>query len=378
VRLPGAGADADSLSETLARLTAGDPETASAEAAALRRAMRLDPGLLRTALARLRDPSLPEEQRTALALILGTIASAEVDPGLLAALADPAAGQELRRALLLALGATRDTAEDDEVFGLGDNPWGQHGPAGLGITIRREIADAAVLEALSAHLGVDDPGLRRVAATSLRHSLGAGNARDSFRNRLAIEPEDGVAAILGEALVGHARRVEDPVERDRIVEEVLARASTPAFDALRFRIEDDLSGMPLPESARTTLAAMAEPASPFGERAFAFTVLARSAAAGDATAVARTRTLLRSALAADRAAPVRDLSARLLRHLPPDPADRPVLVKAAREDPAWNVRYTALETLAKVAPTEARPVLESAREDRDPRVADLAESLLAR
>ncbi len=366
----------EALAGLAAALRTPDDRSAPEAAAALRRRLRTDPEAFRLAAAALLDPARSEEERAALALVLGTIPGAETDAALLAALADPAAGSSLRRALLLALGATRDPPEDDEVFDLGDQPWGEPGPGGLGITVRREIVEDAVRRALLAGLSDPEPNVRRAAAAALRHSLGFPDATDGFLARLPAEEVDAVAAVLGEGLAVRARRA-DPAVRDQLVETVLARAAAEGSDEMRLRVENDLERIPLPAAARDRLRALAAPSRPFGDRSFALTVLAGSAAAAGGGDLAEVRGLLSEALARDADPAARDLAARLTGTLPADDAGRAALGAAAREDAAWNVRHAALTALARLGPAEAvRPVLEAAAEDPDPRVAEQARRLL--
>ena len=90
------------------------------------------------------------------------------------------------------------------------------------------------------------------------------------------------------------------------------------------------------------------------------------------------RGLLEVLLGEDQDTAVRDLSARLLRTLPPDPSTLARLSSAARSDPAWNVRHQALDTLAAFGDGPLiREVLRAGTEDPDARVAARARELLA-
>jgi len=87
-------------------------------------------------------------------------------------------------------------------------------------------------------------------------------------------------------------------------------------------------------------------------RSFALTVLGGAASHGGDEATRSARALLDSTLASDLDPALRDLSARLLSRLPADDTSVGLLAHAGREDAAWNVRYTAIETLAKTARAE--------------------------
>jgi hypothetical protein len=369
---------APSFLDPLAKaLASGDADGARAAAAALRRLLRTDPAARERAAAQLLDPTTPPALRQALALIFGTFGGKENDAVLLAVLKAVPPDAGLFRCALLALGGTREPEDDDDVFGLGDRPWGAKGPGGLGITVKREIGDAAVREALERFLGTDEKGLREAAAVALRHSVSQADVRESFLRRLAVEDADAVAAPLGEALAGRAARTADPADRGEIVGALLARAADERLDAYRFRMEDDLGNVAFDPEDRAALAALAASEHSFGVRSFALTALARSSGKAGGAAASSTRSVLVGLLATDPATAVRDLAARLLRHLPADGGAVDALARAARGDSAWNVRFTALETLASWG---ARPgvkeALEAACSDKDERVKARAEELL--
>jgi hypothetical protein len=361
------------------RVTVGvnDPVAAAEEPAVLRRRLRTDPEARRRAAARLLARDTPAAEREMLAFVLGTLDRPDTDALLLEALRLYGSDPSFARCALLALGATREPEEDDDVFDLGDRPYGAKGPGGIGITVRRVIGDAAVRAALARALDRPEPAVREAAATSLRHSLDSPDARAAFLATLARETSDEVAPVLGEALAQRAGATPDGAERDALVAALLARAGEEGLAAFRFRIENDFHRIPLGPPHRAALADLASDVHPFGTRAFALTSLANAASRGDGQA--EVRALLARLVAADPEAPVRDLAARLLGKAAPGEGDLAVLRKAAREDPAWNVRYTALEAYAARAPREtALEALREARADPDARVADLAARLLQR
>ncbi len=84
-------------------------------------------------------------------------------------------------------------------------------------------------------------------------------------------------------------------------------------------------------------------------------------------------------LAGDRDAAIRDRAARLLGTLPYDTSAVDVLAAAAQGDTAWNVRYSAVESLGRFKEVPgAREALQAATRDKDPRVAARAKKLLGR
>jgi hypothetical protein len=374
---PAVAAAKTPVDEFAERLSGGDAEAVRAAAAELRRRARTDDAAWRDLAARLLDPATPEKLREALAFVAGTIDSPRTDPLLLDALAQFGATPEFARAALLALGARRTPPDEDEVFGMGERPWGAEGPGGLGITVRRDISDAATRAAISGRLAREESIVRRAATVSLRHSLAASDARTAFVDALSSETSDVVAQELGESLVQAARSVE-PTERSRVLGLVLRRAADEPLDGLRFRIEDDLQSTPLTDADRRALVALAGPAHPYARRAFAMTVLSGAAKAGGDAAVREARAVLVAALA-DADPPTRDLAARLFARLPSDPATDATLARLAHDDPEWNVRYTALETLAAVAPPHvARRAITAAVEDPEKRVVSKARGREAR
>jgi hypothetical protein len=144
-------------------------------------------------------------------------------------------------------------------------------------------------------------------------------------------------------------------------------------------MENDLSGLPLSAERRTALTELTGASHEFGVRSFALQILAETAEASGGDAVRDTRRLLAGLLTSDLAVPARDLSARLLRSVPADDESLAALASAAHKDVAWNVRYTAIETYAKVAPAaESRALLEAAAADTDERVRTRAQELLKR
>jgi len=371
---PDASTPADAVAEALRDVLArGDAEPQRAAAAALRGRLRADPAAWRAAVDLLLADATPAALREALALILGTIGDPNPDAALRDALAKFGASPDVARAVLLALGATREPADDDDVFGFGDRPWGATGPGALGVTVRREIEDATTRGAVAGRLVDVDPKTRWAAATALRHSLRHADAGAAFLGALAREPSDDVAGVLGESLAGVARRTTDADERGRLLAALVARAGEPGLDGYRFKMEDEFTGVAVPVTQRTVLATLADSSHEIGVRSFALRVLVETAAPSGGDAVAETTRLLVATLGADRDAAARDLAARRLRDLPLDDSARAALEAAARRDAAWNVRYTALETFAQSAPSDAvKPLLEAAASDADKRVRELA------
>jgi len=360
-----------------AALDAGGTEDAPRAAAALRCALRTDPAARTEAEKLLVAPDTPAALRQALALVLGTIGEPDPDALLLDAMKRFTADAEFARACLLALGATREPADDDDVFDLGDRPWGAHGPAGIGITVKREIGDAGTRARIEECLRGDEPRVRAAAAVALRHTTSAEDVRAAFRSTFQGERDDAVAQELGESLTQAVRGAADAAERDATLTLVLARAGEPSLDGMRFRVEDDLSQSRLDASHVAQLRQLAQSSAPFAQRSFALTVLANSAKRGSSVPAETARTLLVESLG-DADAAVRDLAARLLGGLPLDAAASSALVRAAKDDAAWNVRFTAIETLAAKADVAvARAALETARGDADRRVASRAAELLA-
>ena len=173
------------------------------------------------------------------------------------------------------------------------------------------------------------------------------------------------------------RASEDAGEREQTLSLVLSRAGEVPLDGMRFRIEDDLSQARLDAPHVERLRQLAQTPSPLAQRTFALTVLANAAKRGSSVAPDVARPLLVSGLG-DTDVSLRDLSARLLGGLPLDTDASAALAKAAKDDPAWNVRWTALGSLAaKADPAVARAALETARGDADERVASRAAELLA-
>jgi hypothetical protein len=246
------------------------------------------------------------------------------------------------------------------------------------VTVKREIGDAAVRAPKVACLSRDEPAVRRAAALALRHSLAAPDARVAFAEALSTEKDDAVAQELGEALVQTARESGDAAERTRLFGVVLRRAGDAGSDGLRFRVEDDLGASRLGDDERRALADMAASSQSFAKRSFALTVLARAARADGDGAVRHARGLLDDALARDADPAVRDLAARLLAWLPAGDSSIALLAKTVVADGAWNVRFTAVETIAACAPPEvARKTLAAATQDQDSRVAARAKELAA-
>lgn len=368
--VPAAGVPQAAEQALLALVAGGsEGEALRAAAAALRARLREDPAALAAALARLLDGALASAQRQALALVLGTLERPGVDAGLLAALERFAADAPFARCALLALGATREPDEDDEVFGLGDRPWGQDGPAGLGITVERRIADREVLARMAPWLRTAEAGVREAAAVALRHALDDQATRWAFLSALLEEPEDDVALPLGEGLVVWLRTA--PPGDEGLVSAVLARAVTPGFDGFRLRLEDDLEAVVFTETTRSVLEGLCAPAQQAEVRRFAHTVLARHAAyRGDEAEQAAVRARLLELLRRDPDAALRDLAASLLRRLPGTAEAVTALRAALVGEQAWQVRYAVADTLARwLDQPGAREALEALRQDAEPRVA---------
>ncbi|MHC4959199.1 MAG: HEAT repeat domain-containing protein [Planctomycetota bacterium] len=360
-------AGAGALGRLRAALNGGDAGEAQRAAAALRRTIRLSAAARRLAVETLLSAEAPKQLRMALAMVLGTLAGN--DAALLEALERFREDEEVSLCVLLALGATREPADDDDVFDLGDRPWGALGPAGIGITVRREVDDAAVRAALVRFLAERRTGLREASAVALRHTVASADVRSAFLAALAPEAADDVALVLGEALAVWAGGTAAGTERTAVVNALLARAGDEGLDGFRFRMENDFRRIPLDDAQAATLAHLARPGNTFAVRSFGLTVLAASAPAA-------ARPVLGRMLADDDDAAVRDLSARLLSTLPSDATSITLLVAAANSDPAWNVRYQAVDALARFRDdARALAAIRAARGDPDARVAKRAAEL---
>ncbi len=358
-----------------AGLAAGAPAAQDA-AAELRRLLRTDEESRRAAESALLDPGTPSDLRAALALVLGTLHGS--DAVLLDALERFAADPEFVRCALLALGATREPEEEDEVFDLGNRPWGEGGPLGIGITVRREIDDPQVRRAIARHLAAEEAAVRRAAAVALRSTTEQLDVRDAFLVTLGTEADDGVAGVVGEALAQWAGGPRDGGERSQVVEALLRRAGDEGLDGYRFRLEDEFAGIPLGAAERTVLAGLARPPNPLGIRSFAITALATSAARAGGEPLAEARHLLGAYLGDDPDDAVRDLVARMLGKLPADEGSVALLARAASRDAAWRVRYAAVEALGAAGGPAAIAALRAAASDADERVAKRARELLER
>jgi hypothetical protein len=357
-------AKADALRASLA---AGEVQATRDAAAALRRRLRTNPAARERAEQLLLAEDTPRELRMALAFVLGTLGGS--DPVLLEALRSFHADAEFVRCLIFALGATRDPPEDDEVFGLGDRPWGVHGPGGLGITVRRRIEDSEVRQALAGHLSDARSSVREAGAIALRHSIAIAPVRSEFLSTLRAESSDDVATVLGEALAVWAGGAPQGAEQTAIVATLLARAGEEGLDGYRFRMEDDFRRIPLDEAQQVTLQEYARPAHAYAVRSFALSALV-------AAAPAAARPLCEELLAQDTDAAIRDLAARLLGTLPRDGRTLEALVAASRDDAAWHVRYQALDALSRFRTDgRAAAAIRAAIEDADERVAKRATEL---
>ena len=358
--------DPASLSEVDAAIDAlpGSPDAA----AALRRLLRTNAAAREHAVARLLAKKTPRDMRMALAFVLGTLPGS--DAALREALIRFGEDADVARCLIFALGATREPLEDDEVFDLGDQPWGVHGPRGLGITVRRVIEDAETRAVIASALGHARGPVREAAAIALRHSTRTPQVRTEFLAAVRAEPNDDVALVLGEALAGWAGGAGTGSERTEIVRTLLARVGDEGLDGYRFRMEDDFRRIALNESHQATLVEYAGAARPYAVRSFALATLA-------AGAPEQARGLLEDYAVGDRDTAVRDMSARLLGTLPANDATIRVLATLSRDDEAWNVRYQAVDALAAFPGNKtAAAALKAATADSDRRVADRARKAL--
>jgi HEAT repeat protein len=357
-------ADATALRAALA---SGRVQATRDAAAALRRELRTDAAARERVERLLLAGDTPPELRMALAFVLGTLGGS--DPVLLEALRSFHGDEDLVRCLLHALGATRDPPDDDEVFGLGDRPWGVHGPGGLGITVRRHIDDPGVRQALAGSLSDGRGSVREAGARALRHSTANVSVRSAFLSTLRAEPTDDVATVLGEALAVWAGGAPSGAEQTAVVTTLLARAGEEGLDGYRFRMEDDFRRIPLDEAQQATLRGYAHPPHAYAVRSFALSALAAAAPAAACP-------VCEELLGRDTNAAVRDLAARLLGTLPGDGRTLEALIAASREDEAWHVRYQALDALRRFRTDEqAAAAIRAAIEDPDERVARRATEL---
>lgn len=367
------GAFAARVAALDAALAAGGAAAQDA-AADLRRLLRTDEQSRRAAEAALLDPGTRRELRMALALVFGTLPGS--DAVLLDALDRFAADPELVRCALLALGATREPIDEDDVFGLGDRPYGEGGPKGIGITVRREIDDARVRAEIGSRLAAGEAANRRAAAVALRASIARLDVRDAFLAALRGDADDGVAGVVGEALAQWAGGPGDEAERSQIVEALLLRAGDDGLDGYRFRLEDDFARIPLGTAERAALAGLTRPPHPLGIRSFAIRALAGSAARSGGEALDGARELLGGYLRDDADAAVRDMAARMLGRLPLDDVAIGRLARASSQDGEWHVRYAAVEALGSAPTPAALAALRAAASEADERVAARARELL--
>lgn len=370
----GATPGVDLLAGLRAALEAGDAEAVRAAARELRKRLRTDAASWDAAVALLRSDSEPSALRAALAVVLGTIETPRTDAVLIAALSEAGSDPALQRAIVIGLGATREPPDDDEIFDLSRQPWGEEGPAGLGVTVRRNIDDGATRSALIGVLRAEAPETRRIAAAALRHSLGAPDVVAAFRDTLREERADAPLSEVAEALAVRARSVPEQ-ESGEFLRDLVRRATETGLDATRFRVIDDLHRVPQPPDVTSRLQEIAFGEHEFAVRLFALDLLAAGAASQDGRSVEPARETLSRVLELSADDALRDNAARLLRTLPANERSQQVLVRAVAEDRAWNVRYTALESLAALHSPALASALEAANRDGDERVRALAAEL---
>ncbi|MFT4513138.1 MAG: hypothetical protein ACI89X_003365 [Planctomycetota bacterium] len=369
-------ASEDAFSLAMSELSKALKKGAAADAAAqLRLLLRTDPGALAQAYEALLSEETDENDRRALALVLGTLAVDGVDQALLAALKQFDHDSATVLSLIAALGALRDPPDEDDIFDMEAAPhFAFHGPGGMGITVRNIIKDPAVEQALGRLLlDTDRRDVRLAAASAMQFSVGNEFSRTRFRTALASEMDDSVAALIGQSL-GQWTRRRLGAEALHVVGEVVQAADRPGFDEYRLRLETALHEASFDPTTMTQLRSWSQEGMSFELRSFAYSVLLGQRSVDEAT-----RQQLVNAARNDPDRAIRDYAARSLANLPTGSDSRDVLLHMFDHSPDWSLRSTALTSLARLltAPDRAQLLLRAAN-DPDARIARKAKRLSGR
>ena len=335
--------------DVLARsLREAAPEDVQSAAAQMRAQLRRNPALLDDLFKKLLEPSANVQEFANLALVAGSLGSRESTRRLLRTLGqfrnDPARAEWI----LYALGTYKERPGWDERFSFSaKGPMVLITDDGLRTALFHEFTDPRIIGEILPFLGEGDANLRSAAILTLRHSLANPNVRNAFAQTLSNEGDYGNQANLSEALARISEKL--PVEeKAEMASRLLERALQPDGFAIRLKVETPLKGVPLDASQQNLLANLAT--SPdladSSTRKFALSLLANQHAQGD-----RANPILWTAATGDPEPTIRAAAIEHLRShpVPPSPSR---LIPILDADPDWNVRYAAVETLARIPSEE--------------------------
>ncbi len=325
---------------------------------------RKDRGLRDRLVALLLDPSQPPARRELAAFVLGSLPFDDARRALRKAL-EAGGDAAWLRTLVLATGSALDRGREG-TFDYAPGPFIQETPYGLSVEIRRVLQDPELrlaVQDLAAHADLD---LRRTVMQVLFHSLQAegsalgsetaadfGTLRQTFLTVLSADPD---SSLRGEAAWGLGQWLtlapgESPAQKT-VADALLDRSLEAADEPSRFRSLAGLKQAELgPEQLTRILGAAAAPGGSFEVRSWALELLGSKA--GE---LSGPQQLVIVGTLSDADPKLREIAVRQLGEFK-DLAEARTAARAALADPAWNVRFAAVASLAGLEGTAAREKL---------------------
>jgi HEAT repeat protein len=347
------------IEDLRATLVAGRLERVPELASLLRARCRTDEGLLLALIDVLLDPSQGALVREVAAFILASLPDLRAQKAVVRAL-EMGGDAAWIRTLVLALGSVRDIGRDG-TFGYPGGPYIYTFPSGLGVQIQAVLVDPATREAVERQLAQSDVEVRQAVVQVLQHTLIAeaesrreeepvdiGTVRQSFLTEMNRDPEESIRAEAARALSEWVLAAPSGSKGyDEVLTGILRKSFEPGEDQLRFRVLQGLKQSELPQDEVNVIADMAVRAEDFERRSWALALVATHA---ESLGAERAQALIATG-AGDRDAKVREIAVRQLALLPGTEGTRS-LALGSLQDPAWHVRYAAVEALKALGPDE--------------------------
>jgi len=355
----------------------GSPEELQDAAAKLRSELRNNPSRLAKIERLLLDPSTPLRTFANIALITGSLDTPEATQLLLTTLAQFKNEASRAEWILYALGTWKQFSDKNDRFAFAPNgPMILETSEGLATPLYHQFTKQSIYRQILPLLEKSSPNLRAAAILTMRHSLNQTPIRNAFLATLRWETDPGNQANLAEALARQAIKLPADSVKET-VSLLLELATKPDALNIRMKILSPLQGLPINKSQQDRLTNLASNPDLANSttRQFALSLLAsRNIQANQPNPI------LWQSASNDPDPTVRAAAIEHIRNhpIPPSPSR---VVPILDSDPDWNVRYAAVETLARIpSEDEAHNALNAlkntARNDPNPEVAGRARSIL--
>ncbi len=336
----------------------------------LRRQALANPEFLRQLVVQLADPLTPMATRRLIALVLGTIPDPEAQGALVNVLRS-SQDASFKRLILLALGAFKTRAAVSGLFRQG-GPYVIEFEGGLSLVIKTELRDDGIRSEVLKHLLDADPAVRAAVVLASRFSTSFPEVRQGLLSIAdsRADTDEARMASAGSLADWSGTQSAESADRQQVCSVLLSLGVQPDEIGIRLATQTGLEQAPLSPLELERVSDVLRTSQDLGTVTWGLGLLS-SKAGEDLDGDARTLSLI-TTLVSNTDPKIRENAVRSAGSYSGVSAE--ALLQKGLTDPEWHVRFAACQALREGEATPRRlQLIESARKDRDPRVAAAAE-----